>query len=167
MLEAFGAYIKTITALTIFSALACMLMPEGAFRKYVELVLGVLVLTAVLNPFLLVFGTDKGQVELDLLKNQVRMESMFLSAEEYESMEQQKVTAAYGQVLEDRVKEDLTKKYSDIDWVHIIFCQDMESENYGTIENITIGYADGDAEKLRAYTAKRYGLAEDTVIIKK
>lgn len=167
MLEAFGAYIKTITALTIFSALACMLMPEGAFRKYVELVLGVLVLTAVLNPFLLVFGTDKGQVELDLLKNQVRMESMFLSAEEYESMEQQKVTAAYGQVLEDRVKEDLTKKYSDIDWVHIIFCQDMESENYGTIENITIGYADDDAEKLRNYTAKRYGLAEDTVIIKK
>lgn len=166
-MAALSAYIKTITALTIFSALACMLMPEGSFRKYVELVLGVLVLTAVLNPFLRIFGTDKGHMELGMLQNQVRMEKFFLSSQDYEEIEQQRVTAAYGQVLEDRVKEDLTKKYSEIEWVNITFCQEIEDENYGMIESITIGCAEEDAKKIQTYAAKRYGLPEEAVAVEK
>lgn len=60
MMEAFTAYIKTITALTIFSALVGILLPEGKYRRYAELVLGVLVLTAVLGPFLRLFGAMEG-----------------------------------------------------------------------------------------------------------
>lgn len=56
MMEAFTAYIKTITALTIFSALAEMLLPEGKYRRYAELVLGIMVLGAVLQPFLRLFA---------------------------------------------------------------------------------------------------------------
>ena len=52
MMDAFTAYIKTVTALTIFSALAGILLPEGKFRRYAELVLGVMVLEAVLAPLL-------------------------------------------------------------------------------------------------------------------
>ena len=48
MMEAFAAYIKTITALAVFSALVGLLLPEGKYRRYTELVLGILVLTAVL-----------------------------------------------------------------------------------------------------------------------
>ncbi|MDD3394083.1 MAG: hypothetical protein EOM28_03510 [Clostridia bacterium] len=165
MMAALSAYIKTITALTIFSALACMLMPEGSFRKYVELVLGVLVLTAVLNPFLRIFGTDKGHMEIGMLQNQVRLEKFFLSSQDYEEIEQQRVTAAYGQVLEDRVKEDLTKKYSEIEWVNITFCQEIDDEDYGMIESITIGCAEEDAKKIQTYAAKRYGLPEEAVAV--
>ena len=57
MMDAFAAYIKTITALTIFSALAGILLPDGKFRRYAELVLGVMVLGAVLRPLLALFGT--------------------------------------------------------------------------------------------------------------
>ncbi|WP_066087072.1 stage III sporulation protein AF [Anaerotignum neopropionicum] len=167
MMAALSAYIKTITALTIFSALACMLMPDGSFRKYVELVLGVLVLTAVLNPFLGIFGTDQVHMELGVLQNQVRLEKNFFSAEEYEEMEQQRVTAAYGQVLQDRVKEDLTQKYSDIEWVDVTFCEDSTDENYGMIEGIAIGCANEDAKKIQTYAAKRYGLAEEAISVEK
>ena len=52
MMDAFTAYIKTVTALTIFSALAGILLPEGKYRRYAELVLGVMVLEAVLEPLL-------------------------------------------------------------------------------------------------------------------
>ena len=57
MMVSFAAYIKTITALTIFSALAGILLPEGKYRRYAELVLGIMVLEAVLHPFLRLFGT--------------------------------------------------------------------------------------------------------------
>ena len=57
MMAAFTAYIKTITALTIFSALVGILLPEGKYRRYAELVLGVMVLGAVLKPLLRLLGT--------------------------------------------------------------------------------------------------------------
>ena len=57
MMEAFAAYIKTITALTIFSALTGILLPEGKHRRYAELVLGIMVLGAVLRPLLRLLGT--------------------------------------------------------------------------------------------------------------
>ena len=57
MIDAFTAYIKTVTALTIFSALAGILLPEGKYRRYAELVLGVMVLEAVLHPILRLLGT--------------------------------------------------------------------------------------------------------------
>lgn len=63
MMAAFAAYIKTITALTIFAALAGILLPEGKYRRYADLVLGVLILTAVLSPLLRLFGAGE---ELEL-----------------------------------------------------------------------------------------------------
>ena len=57
MMDAFTAYIKTVTALTIFSALADILLPEGKYRRYAELVLGIMVLEAVLAPLLGLLAT--------------------------------------------------------------------------------------------------------------
>ena len=57
MMETFTAYIKTITALTIFSALTGILLPEGKYRRYAELVLGIMVLGAVLEPLSWLLGT--------------------------------------------------------------------------------------------------------------
>lgn len=65
MMEAFTAYIKTITALTVFSAMVGILLPEGSYRRYTELVLGILVLTAVLSPLLrLLHITEQGGLPL-------------------------------------------------------------------------------------------------------
>ncbi len=57
MMDAFTAYIKTITALTIFSALAGILLPEGKYRRYAEMVLGIMVLETVLHPLFRLLGT--------------------------------------------------------------------------------------------------------------
>lgn len=57
MIDAYTAYIKTITALTVFSALAGILLPEGRERRYAELVLGLMVLEAVLQPLLRLLDT--------------------------------------------------------------------------------------------------------------
>lgn len=50
MITAFTAYIKTITALAIFSALTELLLPDSRERRYAQLVLGIFMLTAVLHP---------------------------------------------------------------------------------------------------------------------
>ena len=58
MIAAFAAYIKTITALTIFSALTELLLPESRQRRYAQLILGIFILTAVLHPLFRLMGED-------------------------------------------------------------------------------------------------------------
>ncbi len=55
MITAFIAYIKTITALTVFAAMVELLMPNGKFRQYTRWVLGLMVLTAMIQPLLKLF----------------------------------------------------------------------------------------------------------------
>ncbi len=87
MMTAFAAYIKTITALTIFSALAGILLPEGKYRRYADLVLGILILTAVLSPFLRLFGTAE-KIELPVFQ----MEDVYV---EYEQLETEWLSNTY------------------------------------------------------------------------
>ena len=71
MMEAFAAYIKTITALAVFSALVGLLLPEGKYRRYTELVLGILVLTAVLRPLLGLFhAAETGDLPLTRIEQE-------------------------------------------------------------------------------------------------
>ncbi len=80
MITAFTAYIKTITALTIFSALTELLLPDGRQRRYAQLILGIFILTAVLHPFLQLMG----KTEVPVM--QTRQESR-LKWEEWENWE--------------------------------------------------------------------------------
>ena len=57
MITALIAYIKTITALTIFSALTELLLPESRQRRYAQLILGIFVLMAVLHPLFRLMGS--------------------------------------------------------------------------------------------------------------
>ena len=66
MMAAFAAYIKTITALTFLAALTGILLPEGKYRRYADLILGALRLTAVLSPLLRLFGAAD-EIELPRL----------------------------------------------------------------------------------------------------
>lgn len=50
MIDNFIAYIKTIVALSIFSTMTNMLMPDNEYRRYTELVIGLLILSTVLTP---------------------------------------------------------------------------------------------------------------------
>ncbi len=58
MVDAFTAYIKTITALTVFSVMAELLLPEGKFSAFLRPILGALVLFAVLQPLGAFFHAD-------------------------------------------------------------------------------------------------------------
>ena len=71
MMAAFAAYIKTITALAVFSALVGLLLPEGKYRRYTELVLGILVLPAVLRPLLGLFhAAETGDLPLTRIEQE-------------------------------------------------------------------------------------------------
>lgn len=150
MAEAFAAYIKTITALTLFSVMAGLLMPEGSFRKYLEMVLGVMILSAVIQP-LFHLGD---QVTLP----KVQWEAAGLpDAEDYDALQEKWSHDAYEAQLEAAVLTDLQAEDDTVEWVRVSWDQDPSSDTYGSLESLEIGGKDTQ-EQIKTYAARRYEL---------
>ena len=166
MIEAFYAYIKTITALTIFSALACMLIPENSFKKYVELVLGLLVLSTIMTPFFQLFGLNDGRMEVQMMKGGLTYDRMVLEQREYELREEELLIDVYAKELNQKILKDLQETYKEILWIEADFCEEVTEEAFGALEGITIKCKTTQEKEIKKYTAKRYHLAlEDIQVI--
>ena len=111
MTEAFSAYIKTIAAFTLFAAFAEMLMPESSFKKYIGLIMGVLLLTAMLKPMLGLFSMEDVDMEALVERKAEEMEKhgVLQEADYYEDLEHQQITNLYGQKLNEEISKNLRR----------------------------------------------------------
>lgn len=152
MTEAFIAYIKTITALTLFSVMAGLLMPEGSFRKYLEMVLGVMILAAVVQP--LFHLGDRLSLPASW---QEEMEEALPEEAEYASLQEKWSHDAYQAQLDGAILADLQAEDGTVEWVRAGWDEDPDSDTYGSLESLEIGGKDTE-EQIRIYAAERYGL---------
>lgn len=150
MIEAFTAYIKTITALTLFSVLAGLLMPEGSFRKYLEMVLGIMLLAAVIQPLF-----HLGEAEFSKIK--IFEEEGLPQEEDYAVMQEKWLQEAYTKELEEGILADLQNQYSAVEWVCATWEEDMEKDTYGSLQKLIIGGSQV-TEEVRRFAAERYEL---------
>lgn len=139
-------------------------MPEGNTRKYAELVLGVLLLMAVLSPFLRLFGVREGEISLSPLRQSIRFEQVFRTGDEYEELEKERLEHTYQALLEEELTRDLQKKFPEIEWVKADFCRDVETGEYGALQSFSVGCGGADANEVQKYAAKRYHLPEEGVL---
>ncbi|MBM6828083.1 stage III sporulation protein AF [Anaerotignum lactatifermentans] len=149
MAEAFAAYIKTITALTLFSVMAGLLMPEGSFRKYLEMVLGVMILSAVIQPLFHLGGA--------LALPSAQWEEDLPGEEEYAALQEKWSHDAYEAQMEEAILMDLRAEDDTVEWVRVGWDQDPDSDTYGALESLEIGGKDTQ-EQIKVYAAKRYAL---------
>lgn len=159
MMEAFLAYIKTITALTLFSVMAGLMMPEGNFRKYLQMVLGVMILSALVQPL---FQLGEEFPLSFSLQQETALE--IPTAAEYENFQEKWVQEAYEAQLETAILEDLQAKDETVEWVRVQWEKDGSSDTYGSLESLEIG-GKKLSEKLGEYAADRYGLEKDAVSV--
>lgn len=166
MIAMFSAYIKTIVAFTIFSTLACMFMPESNFRKYLELVLGLLILSAVMTPIFNLFGLNQEQFTIDILPYDIPYEQTTFSNDTYQTMAREQLLYTYEQELTKQIKADLQIQLGNISEIAVVFCMDLGADTFGELENLVIyGESDCNQEELISYIAKRYELNENDVEI--
>lgn len=166
MIAMFSAYIKTIVAFTIFSTLACMFMPESNFRKYLELVLGLCILSAVMTPIFNLFGVNQEQFTMDIFSYDIPYEQTTFSSDTYQTMAREQLLYTYETQLTEQIKADLQIQLG-ISEIAIEFCMDLEADTFGEIEKLKIyGELDQNEEEIISYVAKRYELEEKDVEIR-
>lgn len=145
MTEAFTAYIKTITALIVFSATTSLFLPNGTFRQYTKWVLGVLVLTAMIEPIWRLFDTEH---------TELTMHQIVAMQPEYDTQLQQKWVK---KTAEQTMLTELQKEYPQI------LSVDMQQQN-GDTHSIKI-IVEEKIAGMEHSIAKKYGLEEENILI--
>lgn len=157
MITAFSAYIKTIVALAIFSTLANMLMPENDFKKYVELVVGLLVLATVLTPLFKIFGISINDINYDNFENTNVTYTL--------DLEEKLLINAYKVELTEKILLDLLEQNYNILNIDVEFINDTANNNFGEISQISIECDLSDKYSFREFIANRYNIDIEKVSV--
>lgn len=148
MMEAFTAYIKTISALTVFLVAVGLLMPKGNFRQYTRWILGLLVLLAVLKPMLGLFHLE----EMDF--------SQFFALPEQEVSYDAELGENWTRkTMENQVLSELQRQEPNVDDVHIAW-----NEESGLPEEMEIS-GKNLPESLKEDAAKEYGMETEAIML--
>ncbi|NDO45493.1 stage III sporulation protein AF [Clostridium sp. MD294] len=158
MLEAFSAYIKNIAVFTLFAAFAELLMPENNFKKYLSIVMGLLLLTAVLKPMLLIFqrGTD---LELQTIQKTVSLwaESSKEVNTTQEKWNDEMILDIYKKELEQKWTKELQNKFHT-DTISVLTELSKQPDNYGQILSVSIVGKCEKGEEMKEYMKNKYDI---------
>lgn len=144
MLSGLYGWINTIVVTIIFAALVEMLMPSNSMKKYIKLVLGLLIMAVVLQPILSYF--NKGfslsgysfKYENILDSGYIKQES-----EAYSQKQQDSVTKLYKENLQDKMKSGIQALVTGKNVsVSVEIIDDVNARNYGEIKKVTVTLTD-------------------------
>lgn len=136
------SWLKDITILFIIISLIDLIMPKGSMKRYINFVIGLLIIFTVINPFInlskIKFNLDK-EVFNNLYKTSPEyMEKLIKSQDsKIEELYTEKISEEIGQVL---------KRYTDHNILDITIDIEKNDGVYGTINNIDIVLVENEIE---------------------
>ncbi len=133
-MEAIYLGIKNIAAYLILVTVLLNLMNGNAYRKYVELVCGMVLILIVLMPLTGILSLDEElqyQFHLSDFEIKMREEGVFKEAEE---IKQRKLQEEYQKLIRERISRIVEDEGRCVEQVEI----HLSEENYGVIEELVV-----------------------------
>lgn len=152
MIIAFSNYIKNIAVCIIFSAFVAMLLPNNNFKKYVDIVLGFIMIIVVLSPFKgFIFKEGKSfEFEVFSKTSQIENYSLLNNKDVYENNQRDLIITNYKQQIEKQINELILKEMNlNVKDINIEVDENFESDNFAGIEKIEL-YVDENSESLKS-----------------
>lgn len=144
MLEGFYGWINTIVVTIIFSAFVEMLMPSNNMKKYIKLVLGLLIMAVILEPVLQYMKKGYSLSGYSFKYTNI-LDSSYIKqeSETYSQKQQDSVVKLYKQNLEEKMAEGIKKLVSNKNVsVSVDIVDDINDKNFGDIKKVTVTLKD-------------------------
>ncbi|RKD27879.1 stage III sporulation protein AF [Caminicella sporogenes DSM 14501] len=131
-------WIRNIVSVMIFVSFIEILMPEGKMKKYLNLILGFLVMIVIINPIINLLNSK------DVLEKEYFKISALLSEEEckmtvknIESLQREQLINIYKSKLKDDIKTRIERKYS-VKVLNVDMDLEEDREKFGKIRKLYI-----------------------------
>ncbi len=149
MTEFLKSWIMSLSGVIIFGSMCEMILPNGVYKKYIRLVIGIMLVAALLSPFV---GQD---ISVEI--------SEFADSSSTEDIANQRlmedVIAIYRQKLCDKIREDIGEG-ADIE------CEICEEEkDFGSIVSVKIVTDKEISKDTQERLAEKYGLSKEQITI--
>lgn len=99
-------WIMQITAVILIGSVCELIMPEGNIKKYINPVLGFLLILVIINP---ITGIDAEQIRLDLLTESSDISGDIVTATD--KMTEQNILDIYTERLSDKIEQKIRNTY--------------------------------------------------------
>ena len=133
-------WIYTIVVVIVFVTFIEMLMPNSSIKKYTRLILGLIVMTIVLQPL---FSFIKKDFSLsgDSFKFQKQLDSVYIKkqASDIDAKQSSEITKQYIENLKKQVIQLAKRELGDREVKAVIeIIDDIKSDNYGEIVRVSL-----------------------------
>lgn len=135
----FLSYIKNISICIIFTAFVEMLLPNDNFKKYINLVLGFIIIIAILNP-IKNFMSSADQIDFKVFSISSKINNdLLLNQKNIQNKQKDLIISTYKQQLEQQIKKIISEQTDlEIENISIEVDEDFESDTFSQIQHIEL-----------------------------
>ncbi|MHB1391747.1 MAG: stage III sporulation protein AF [Clostridia bacterium] len=165
MADFLRSWIMNITVIIIFVMFLDMIMPNSSMKRYINVIVGLLIIIVVIKPFVLVKDyAESFNGEFLEASNFVEQGGDQWKSDEINKFQQQKAVEIFennlkGQIVK-LVKNSTKSDYKDVT-VGLELEKNFESEDFGNINSITVRLSDDRNEVIQVDRIK-IGVSEGT-----
>lgn len=167
-------WIMNITVIIIFIMFLDTIMPNNSMKRYINVIVGLLIIIVVIKPFVLVKDyADSFNSEFLETLNFIDQSGLEGESVEISKFQQQKALEIFEDNLKSRItkliKNNVRPDYNEVS-VDLELVRNFEREDFGNIKSITVNLSNGRKEVIEVDRIKievNEGLSENKNVINK
>lgn len=144
-----GKYIQSIATIIIFTTFVNLIVPDGGFKKYIKMVLGLIIIITILSPINALVFKNKPNYD-DILKRyemDIENKTMQVQSGAYLAMQKDMILDAYKEKLIPQMTEIIEKgSLAKVDYLEVTLDENIDSKTFGLIKAIDIIVSEQKAE---------------------
>ncbi len=156
-------WILQIAGIIVIGALCDMILPQTEIRKYVKMVVGLVMVFAVIRP---AAGVSFAELIPQIPQN-VRSEAVELK-EQLDNVEQKEIIGLYCKKIEEKIRDELPVGLENAKIS--VSIEEEKNEYYGSIKSVTVEIKSGknavDAEMLKNIISEKFGVEKKSVTVR-
>lgn len=166
-----SSWLKDIVVLFILISIAELIMPKGNMKRYINLVIGLLIIFTIVNPFAklmkLDFNLDQAIFNYSKSDDYLNNDEEFYMQQEkqIESLYKEKISNEMIELVEDKTEYKVVdisigiieskEKYGEIDYIKLIVDKNKETKsNKISIEKVSPVYIDNNVKAISNKNSK-------------
>lgn len=165
MLDGLRNWTMMIAGVVVFGSLCDVILPDGSFRKYIRLAIGLMLVFALVSPFTNLLNVDFYQAEDDINRGRA-----YLQREEMEEKQEVEVMRIYKYNLSQQIKRKIEDETGAV--CSVVDCAVEENrENFGRIKRVDVLLEEVNGsditERAKAVVTKDFGVQPEYVYIQR
>lgn len=161
----FRSFVSAIAGIIVFSAIVEIIAPEGGLKKYVKLVLGMVITVTLITPLENISFKDTAKKLIDYDKTLA-----FRQQENFTEEENKKIVNLYKEKLEKKIHDELNKEIREDIKVYVEVNTENK-ESFGDIKDIYVVVSQRDgfidyADEIKELLKINFGISEERIRLK-